>query len=760
MRIIFLVLFFSLFIHKNQSQTYLDSKHYLIDSVALTSITTTELSLIDSCINQYYKEAVDTSKINAINTIVSESWNINVWPKYNDWILDFSTKKLKEEKEDKIINYYRLILSQCYNNKGFYLNNLDDKEAALEYYFKSLKLLRVLNDKENTAYLLLNIGSIYDDFGDLIKSLEYYDKALTTFIEIDNKLGIATAYNNLGAIYADLSDNTTAMSYYRKALRIYQNSLDEYNLAITYGNIGNVLFTEKKITEALSNYQKSLELSKKNKNYDGIGTNLSQKANCYFELKDYDSSLKLNLEALQIRDSINSKRGVAYTYVSLSKLYYETGKTRLAMSYGEKALIRAKKLGYPILISTSSKTLSKIYEKLNQSSKALELYKLYKKMEDSLKNEKVHKRKLEQEVSYIFEKKQELYKARVEKQQQKYNKEYNEKIKEEKQKKEKQKLISYFIASGLFIGSIFFIFIFIRLKESKKQKEIIEQQKEIVEQQKKIVENTHLELNSSIDYAKYLQDALLPDVKKLQQNFTDSFVLYKPKNIVSGDFYWFEYKNNVKYIAVADCTGHGVPGAMMSVVCSNALDRALNQYNLTSPSEIISKAKVIITKTLSHSGRNIKDGMDIILCAFEENKVYFSGAFSPFWIVRNKSKIDQFQKENCNLLSDTEDTIALIEYKGTRRHVGFSDEIKEYPFKEHSLILQPGDKIYLFTDGYADQFGGEKVKKFKHLAFKKLLLSINDLPMDEQKNEIDAVFEKWKGDLFQVDDVCVLGITY
>ncbi len=758
MKALFLLLYLFLFLSVFKSQTFLDSKHYLVDSIAINSITNEELILIDSCIDQYYIENNDTAKINAINTIVSESWNVNVWPKYNDWVLDVSNKNLKEVKEEKLINYYRLITSQCYNNKGYHLETTDNQPKALEYYFKALKLLRILKDDKNAAYILLNIGSIYDDFGDLIKSLEYYNKALSSFTKTDDKAGIAAAYNNLGMTYADLKDYTTAMKYYKKALVIQDDLADKYNLATTYGNIGNINFATGKTEEALINYQKSLELSRQNKNYQGIGTNLSQKAKCYFELGDYNTSLKLNLEALHIRDSINHKSGIAYTHISLSEIYLETNKIQLALSYGEKALSEAKTLGYPALIASSSKLLSQIYEKLNKTSKAFELYKLHIKMRDSLQNENIQKQKIEQEISFVFEKKQELFQERVARQNEDNQKRYNKKIENEKQEIEKQQIISYFIASGLFIVSVFFVFIFNRLKVSRKQTETIEKQKLIVEEQKLTLENTHSELNSSIDYAKYLQDALLPDIQVIKNSFSDSFILNKPKNIVSGDFYWFKNKNNVKYIAVADCTGHGVPGAMVSVVCSNALDRALTEFNLTSPSAILGKAKEIITDTLSKNGKGLKDGMDIVLCAFSEGKVYFSGAINPFWLVRKTKNITPFQKENCTILTSENKELALIEYKSIRRNVGFSYDLEEIPFKEYVLELCPEDAIYLFSDGYVDQFGGEKVKKFKQLAFKKLLLGINHFPMEKQNETIDTTFEKWKGDLFQVDDVCVLGL--
>ncbi|MDG1475719.1 MAG: SpoIIE family protein phosphatase, partial [Vicingaceae bacterium] len=295
-------------------------------------------------------------------------------------------------------------------------------------------------------------------------------------------------------------------------------------------------------------------------------------------------------------------------------------------------------------------------------------------------------------------------------------------------KEENQRIISYLIAIGLFIVLLFTFFIFNRLRVTK-------QQKKIIEYQKAEVEEAHKEIKDSIDYAKRIQTAILPLPKRVQTYFKESFILYKPKDVVAGDFYWLEPQNKNVLFAVADCTGHGVPGAMVSVICNNALNRSVREYALTDPGEILTKTREIVIQEFEKSDEEVKDGMDIALCSLEGNHLKYAGAHNPLLIIREGK---------------------IIETKGNKQPIGKFDNM--LPFTTHFFELQKGDSIYAYTDGFVDQFGGEKGKKFKSRAFKELLLSVQDKAMNDQKNIIDDVFEKWRGNEGQIDDVCVMGI--
>lgn len=269
--------------------------------------------------------------------------------------------------------------------------------------------------------------------------------------------------------------------------------------------------------------------------------------------------------------------------------------------------------------------------------------------------------------------------------------------------------------------------------------ELIEGREKLQEKNKEIVD--------SINYAKKIQDAYLPKVEWINNGFENAFILFKPKDIVSGDFYWFYMEGLAEqnlsgevYVAAADCTGHGVPGAIMSVICCNAINEAVINKKINEPAAILNFVRDIIIKNLKSANQsNQKDGMDIALCKLNKNTnvLQFASANNPLWILRKNKNI-------------------IEEVKGDKQPVGFSYEMK--PFNNHVITLEQGDSFYIFSDGYADQFGGPKGKKFKYKQLNELLLKISPENMSNQKIILENEFEKWKGDLEQIDDVCMVGI--
>ncbi len=283
--------------------------------------------------------------------------------------------------------------------------------------------------------------------------------------------------------------------------------------------------------------------------------------------------------------------------------------------------------------------------------------------------------------------------------------------------------------------------------------------------QKHIVEEKNKEILDSITYAKRIQSAILPPLKIVKSYLQESFILYKPKDIVAGDFYWMEsvtpadnQKEAKVLFAAADCTGHGVPGAMVSVVCNNALNRSVREYGLTDPGEILTKTRDIVIEEFEKSEEDVHDGMDIALCSLSGNILKYAGAHNPLWIVRKQS-----DKENetlngkiVNTFSHEDYNYNLFEIKANKQPIGKFDN--PTPYTSHTFELQKGDTIYIFSDGYVDQFGGEKGKKFKARSFRELLLSIQENSLEQQKEIINSTFETWRGNLEQIDDVCVIGV--
>ncbi len=299
---------------------------------------------------------------------------------------------------------------------------------------------------------------------------------------------------------------------------------------------------------------------------------------------------------------------------------------------------------------------------------------------------------------------------------------------------QKQKKYLYGIISIIVIITIGSIFAFLRQRKLRK---LIDQQKIVVEDQKHLVEEKQKEIVDSISYAKRLQEAILPSQEFVNKHLAQNFIYYQPKDIVAGDFYWAEKVNDLFFIAAADSTGHGVPGAMVSVVCSNALNRAIKEFKLTETGKILDKTRDLVIETFEKSASEVKDGMDIsLLCIDIKNKnIFWSGANNPLWYIQADE---------------------LKEIKADKQPIGKTDYSK--PFTTHQIEYKEDTSFYLFTDGFADQFGGPNGKKFKYKQFSDLLIKNNNLSQSQQADIINKSFLDWKGDLEQVDDVCVIGI--
>ncbi len=270
--------------------------------------------------------------------------------------------------------------------------------------------------------------------------------------------------------------------------------------------------------------------------------------------------------------------------------------------------------------------------------------------------------------------------------------------------------------------------------------EQVVKQKEEIQEKTKELETLFKQVTDSIHYAKRIQEAILPPLSLVKSILPESFILYKPKDIVSGDFYWIDKKNDWSYFAAVDCTGHGVPGAFMSIVGYNLLKDILNNSNAITPAAIMDKMNDGVANTL-HSGSSdnqTKDGMDMTLCAlnYKTLELQFAGAFNPLYIVRNNE---------------------LLQFKVDKFPIGMFIGEKQH-FTNNSVQLQNGDNVYIFSDGYADQFGGPKGKKYMAGNFRELLKEMSKLPIENQSINLNQTIEEWRGNLEQVDDILVIGI--
>jgi len=637
--------------------------------------------------------------------------------------LEYYHKSLKIQEEIG----YKSGIANSINNIGMIYKLQGDFPKALEYYHKSLKIQEEIGNKSGIALSLNNIGSIYRRQGDIAKAIEYYHKSLKIQEEIGNKKGIALSFNNIGFIYHHQEDISKALEYYHKSLKIEEEIGDKSGIALSLNNIGNIYKMQGDIAKAIEYYHKGLKIQEEIGDKIGIALILNNIGVIYSGQGGIPKALEYYHKSLKIYEEIGDKEGIANSLINIGNIELEKGSNsgiEAAKQHLLKALEIAQEIGYPSLISSASSNLSKVYEKQGKGMNALAMHQLHIQMRDSINNEATLKASIQQEAKYAYEKVQAVKDAAYEKQ-----------LAIEKEAKAKQQVITAATGGGLGLVAIFLLFVMNRLKVTRKQKAVIEEQKDIVEE-------AHQEIKDSITYAKRIQNAILPPVKLVKENLKESFILYQPKDVVAGDFYWMEQvapagnNNETKILfAAADCTGHGVPGAMVSVVCNNALNRSVREYGLTDPGEILNKTRAIVVAEFEKSEEEVKDGMDIALCSLEGNKLQYAGAHNPLWIIRNG---------------------AIIETKANKQPIGQFDNPE--PYTTHRFDLEPGDAIYLFSDGYVDQFGGEKGKKLKSKAFRELLLSIQSKPMETQKTILNETFNSWKGDLEQIDDVCIIGV--
>ena len=657
---------------------------------------------VDSLKEKLMQENLDDTTFINLSIELGETTPIFRIP-YWDSIINFTKESLTKSKDKTTKNTLQKSLAGALNDIGYIYRIKGIFPKAVEYYHKSIKLQEIIGNKKGLATCLNNIGAIYSRQNNFPKALEYYHKSLTIREEVGDKRGIASSLNNLGTIYRNQNNTQKALKYYQKSLEIQEEINYKRGIASSLNNLGIIYYSQGEFHKALENYNKSLTLSTK----------------------------------------ISYNRGIIVALYKIGDLQYKQGDIVKAKENALKSLKLSQDISLIENIKSAAELLSKIYKKEGKGMQAFEMYKLFVSMKDSIENKKNIKATIQQQMRYEYEK-QALSDSIANAEAMKV-KDTLLKAKELENKQQKQQ--KYFLFGGLALLAIFAVFVVNRLQVTNKQKAIIEQQKEQVEL-------THKEITDSINYAKRLQNAILPSFDEINEYIPDNFILFQPKDVVSGDFYWFEHKNNSNLLAVADCTGHGVPGAMVSVVCANALYRTVNEFQILTPAKILDKTRELVIETFAKSSENIKDGMDIALCSISNNKVMFSGANNPLWIIRYKKHLTEEQKQDKNTYILEE--LALIEFKGDRQPVGMCEKMR--PFTQTEIELFPNDTLYLFTDGFSDQFGGERGKKFKYKPFKKKLIEISTLPMNEQKEIILETFKAWKGDLEQVDDVCIVGV--
>jgi len=764
---IFIIIY--LFLQVVYAQNYQDKNYYLIDSLTFDNLSEYDHNLIDSSMIAYYDTNSDTAKINVISFLAEECWDEETWPKYNKWVFEITKTRLETNPKDL---FYLNKHAGSLNNIGYYYGQIGDIKKALTYYTKALKIVRAIGDQNGIASTLNNIGYIFLGQGQIEEALVYFHKSLVIEENLKNSKGIAITLNNIGYIYEQQDQFDVALEYYKKSLLLYEEIGDKEGVSISLNSIGIIYNTKENLEKALEYFEKALLIRRELNTHIKIATSLNNIGAIYEQQGHIDSAIILYQQSLKIYEEYGDKSGTVYSLNNIGGIYIEQGEKNKAKYFLKKALNISLEIGSPGLISTASKYLAQLAVLENNYKYAYEMYTLHIVMRDSVNNLETQKITIQKQSKFEYEIKKEIDEIAHNSEMILQKTESEKVLAIEKEKKNRQKLITYGVLGVFSIVVLFLIIMFNRLNVIKKQKIKIEKQSLLVEEQKAkvelayketefqkaIIEETHREITDSINYAKRLQDAILPSFAEINSNFDNNFILFQPKEVVSGDFYWTENKRqngeNVLFIAAADCTGHGVPGALVSVVCSNALNRAVNEFGIFQPSKILDKTREIVITTFAKSGADIKDGMDIALCAFSKQKLLFSGANNPLWIIRDKQHLTLEQNQHKSTFISEE--LALIEYKGDKQPIGLYEKNK--PFTEVEVALFKNDIVYIFTDGFADQFGGGKGKKLKKKAFKELLIKVSKHPLNIQKKIICESFIKWKGSLEQIDDVCIIGV--
>jgi len=590
-----------------------------------------------------------------------------------------------------------------------------DYDNSLKYYTKAMNLAGKLNFKKEAADMMMGIGLTYYAKADLQQSLDWHLKSLKIRESINDSLGIAASFIHLGNIYQYRKNYDKAEEVNLKALQIKRNIKDREGEIYCLGNLGSIYGTKKDYVPALKNFESALQISREINNTRLIASNLGNIGLVYENLGDYKKALKFMNESMSIDEKSDDKEGFATSLINIGGLYSRVGDNENAIRAYEKSLKIASEIGALDLIRIIYDALAKIYHIKNDNTRAYNYMISYSKIKDSILN-------IENQES--LNRMQELYHS------EKKDKEILQKdheIERQELQNNRQKLMIVFAALVLILVGAFSIVLFNRFKLTQKQKLTIEEKQ--------------TEIMDSINYAQRIQRALLASDDLLKDNLKEHFVYFKPKAVVSGDFYWAAVENNKFYLAVCDSTGHGVPGAFMSLLNIAYLNEAIKEKKIDAPGEILNHVRKRLIENISSEGA--QDGMDGILICIDTKANDLNGNIKVSYSAANNAPI---------VIQNNK----AIELKKDKMPVGKGDNTSS--FATHELILSKNDSFYLYTDGYADQFGGIKGKKFMYKELNDLLLSISSLSLKEQRDRLDMAFGTWKGSLEQIDDVCIIGI--
>lgn len=636
---------------------------------------------------------------------------------------------------------------------------------AIEYANRALKILRdpAANARKSVGEPLTTLAKIYKRLGDVERAKQLLRQAEDTNIAVGNTPGLITTYLDFGTLYYMTGDYANSIAYFNKVTALAEKDKDRLSEALAQTNVGNAYYMLGEFDKAQALYRASYKTYVSMNDSSHAVLTLDNIANVYAAKDDYDSSFIIHRQALaqlkrigdgaQLSESYNNfgtlfdqkgeldsavyyfrlgvnsahdasySMGEASSLLNLGDLEMNHGKLGEAEADLEHAVDVCNRSGLPQIKAECYKRLILINEQGKQSDRALLYYHKLDSLKDSLFNVEKAKQLANFRTRFEVDQKDKNFQLQT------------VELERKQAALGRSQVLNYAFAIGSFL-LVLLIFIFIRTNIQRRKTN------RLLAEQNAVIANKNKDITDSINYAQRIQVSVLPDERILRTIFPESFLLYRPRDIVSGDFYWFAEKDRRLYVACADCTGHGVPGALVSVVGVNMLNQIIGLPGTPDTGEVLKLLHRFVVQALNKdvNSRDTKDGMDIALLCFDRDKkeLLFSGAGRPLFVA-------------------DENGVQLI--KGDRFSVGgekaYDDDTA---YTVHRIAMKPGTTFYLTTDGFTDQFGEKTGKKFLIKRFGELLESTHRRPMNEQQDIILRSFEEWKGRQEQIDDVLVMGI--
>jgi serine phosphatase RsbU (regulator of sigma subunit) len=670
----------------------------------------------------------DTSKVNTLNALAS-----NVYRSAPDEAIKIGSeaKKLAEQ-----LNYQEgLAYALKFIGIGYYMQG-NYVEASINWEL-SLEIFKTIDNENGIANILGNLGTIHGTLGETDKAIEYHLQSLKIAEKRGDSIRIATCLNNIGTIYSDNPKTfNEALEYYSKSVKIGESCNYPDIIGTGSYNLGMIFSQKDMYDSALYYFEKSKTAA--NKTVD-VADPLNYIGIIYAKKGNYQTAIKYQQEALEIAQKADAKLQETTVLLGLAYTYQMQGNPRFAINYFEQAETIAKEIGLNYELKDAYEGLASTHAELSDFQNAYKYLSLLNSIEKTIYNIETDDKINKLMFSYQLEKKEnqiELQKSQI--------------VAKDATIKQ-QKTYRNALGAGFFaVILIIIVIVYAYVQKRKANKKIIEQNEQILETNEELIvlneaiSKQNIEIVDSINYAQRIQSAMLPPESYVTELLNENFILYKPRDIVSGDFYWIKQVNQYIVLVAADCTGHGIPGALMSMLGISYLNEIVQRREITQSNQILNELRKQIKFSLRQHGQpdEAKDGIDMSLCVLDlrNMKMQYSGANNPLY-----------------LISDVDDVPELKEIKADRMPIGYYQG-KDKTFTNHDVQLEMGDTFYIFSDGFIDQKGGKDNKKFMSKNFKNLLLEIHDQAMYDQKDILDKKLVDWMGSNSQMDDILVIGV--